>query len=486
MKRITFLATILFAFGALVAQNPTDGNWKENAGTWEKDVTPAKYKFSQQTTEQVRANIFAVSGPANPQPAITATSGEDLTDGYIAVCGGQITGSAQNEDVRAGYEIVDGKLVFTDANSIGGWKNINFYVSNEINDSPHKLKITWPVNFSTEKKYYIYSEGGGNDPQVIIPVGEYTISYTQDAGNDPFRLKMETGGATTVSYSDPTFLLFTATEPDQVTVTETVSANGTVTATQTTQLHAGDVQEYTITADANCTIASVKYNEQDVTASLVDGKYTTPEITADATLEVVFDVNWCGNSLVTIGGASGTWYKASAESSHPAFQGAELGDFSTTITLGGELQVYPNSTDNALLGYAIDGVNGTEIALPKTADEGNNSKHYGSADIDIAGLAAGTHTIAVWFQAKEGSNKWDSNSSNNYVASFTKTPATGLSNNLSERFDISVNNGMISVKGCDSFDVYSIAGQKQNTRLPLASGAYIVKANNFVQKVLVK
>ncbi len=51
---------------------------------------------------------------------------------------------------------------------------------------------------------------------------------------------------------------------------------------------------------------------------------------------------------------------------------------------------------------------------------------------------------------------------------------------------VSVSNGMISIAGVESFEVFNVAGKQMNATQPLQAGIYLVKANNLVQKVIVK
>ena len=126
---------------------------------------------------------------------------------------------------------------------------------------------------------------------------------------------------------------------------------------------------------------------------------------------------WCGNSYITV---NGTWYTASNSYQQPAgyFHNKNLGAL-TTLTLGGELQVYPSNNTAGYLYYKIDSGSEKSISLPNTGNYGNNSKHSGSGTVDLSGLAPGSHTIAVWF--KHGSD-YDSNNSANYKATFTIDP----------------------------------------------------------------
>ena len=71
------------------------------------------------------------------------------------------------------------------------------------------------------------------------------------------------------------------------------------------------------------------------------------------------------------------------------------------------------------------------------------------------------------------------------VAIYNYSIATGL-NNAANKQIVRVNNGIVTVDGVDKFEVYSVTGQKQNTKTPLKSGVYIVKINDYTQKVIVK
>ena len=123
---------------------------------------------------------------------------------------------------------------------------------------------------------------------------------------------------------------------------------------------------------------------------------------------------WCGNSFITV---NGLWCTGSNSYVHDGgkFDGKDLGTL-TALELGGELQVWPGSTTAASLCYKIDEGEVYTISLPKTGNEGENSKHAGSATVDLSTLAAGEHTLAVWFNHGED---YDNNGGKNFVATFT-------------------------------------------------------------------
>ena len=141
---------------------------------------------------------------------------------------------------------------------------------------------------------------------------------------------------------------------------------------------------------------------------------------------------WCGNSFITV---NGLWCTGSNSYVHDGgkFDGKDLGTL-TALELGGELQVWPSSEEAATMYYSIDNAEPVAISLPKTGMDGENSKHSGSATVDLSALAAGEHTLAVWFN--HGSD-WDSNNSNNFVATFTTEATTPEAETITETYTLS-------------------------------------------------
>ena len=141
---------------------------------------------------------------------------------------------------------------------------------------------------------------------------------------------------------------------------------------------------------------------------------------------------WCGNSFITV---NGLWCTGSNSYVHDGgkFDGKDLGTL-TALELGGELQVWPSSEEAATMYYSIDNAKAVAISLPKTGMDGENSKHSGSATVDLSALATGEHTLAVWFN--HGSD-WDSNNSNNFVATFTTEATTPEAETITETYTLS-------------------------------------------------
>ncbi len=143
---------------------------------------------------------------------------------------------------------------------------------------------------------------------------------------------------------------------------------------------------------------------------------------------------WIGKSFIV---ANGTWYNASGTGQTAgAFHNKNLGSI-TSLTLGGEIQTYGQSDgakNPAKMHYQISGKNAAYITLYWFKYQDNNNffhsnsngstssnNTFASKTIDISSLNPGDYTLSVWFEQPDG-GQWDSNNSNNYVASFTIDP----------------------------------------------------------------
>jgi hypothetical protein len=88
MKTITFY--LLLVLMLVAGASASASNWQWDGQKWVKDITPSILKFTNYQTTDMQSEIFPVLGGANPNPAITTSSGHNLSDGYFAVSGGQI------------------------------------------------------------------------------------------------------------------------------------------------------------------------------------------------------------------------------------------------------------------------------------------------------------------------------------------------------------------------------------------------------------
>jgi len=203
---------------------------------------------------------------------------------------------------------------------------------------------------------------------------------------------------------------------------------------------------------------------------------------------------WCGDSYMTL---NGTWYTGSNSYVQAAgyFQNANLGTFNksttTSITLGGELQVYPSTETAVTMYYSFNGFSFNSFSLPKTGISGNNSKHYGEKSINITGFSPGTYSIWVYFQIGD---VYDSNNSANFKANFTITDTPAGIDNLESTLKLSGSNGTVKAifDGEAQVELYTMTGQlvrsakvtNEFTQL-VNSGAYLIRINGKAHKILV-
>lgn len=139
--------------------------------------------------------------------------------------------------------------------------------------------------------------------------------------------------------------------------------------------------------------------------------------------------SWIGNSYIVV---NGIWYNADGTGQSNNFDGYNLGHL-TSLTLGGEVQTYGQSDgyeNSATMGYQISGQSESSMTLYWYQYEENNnwfhsasgkSSDFAANTIDISGLTPGEYTLSVWFYQADG-GVYDSNSSNNYVATFYIDP----------------------------------------------------------------
>ena len=99
------------------------------------------------------------------------------------------------------------------------------------------------------------------------------------------------------------------------------------------------------------------------------------------------------------------------------------------------------------------------------------------ADMDPLHAAADGINILNWLDYAGSASAW--------VFEFAGE-TTGVKNVFPTENKIRTANNMITIDGIDNFDVYSATGQKQNHKARLATGVYIVRFNNYVQKVVLK
>jgi hypothetical protein len=150
---------------------------------------------------------------------------------------------------------------------------------------------------------------------------------------------------------------------------------------------------------------------------------------------------WIGGSYIYANG----WYKGDGESYNDwtpaAFDGADLGRISGSIAFGGQCQTYPMSKAageehpaRACWNVVSDGSvvmhgsctlswydwNVTGTARNNWFESRGDGGTWQTADIDASGLADGSYSLEVWFEADGADGTvYDNNGGANYVATFT-------------------------------------------------------------------
>jgi hypothetical protein len=321
MKKITIL-TVMVAMITLSA-NTNATNWAYNAGTslWVKNITPEMFQFNNLTTAAVQSSIYVSLGGSNPSPSIKTTTGQDLSNGYFAVSGGQIANQTTHPAlVKQGFVITsspdvigtagllriagnsstvtDGKLGLT------GYISLSWYIPTKYNRAAYNFVISDSIytTASAALSLTTYNEAdtrvaAGTDYSTVsaTAAGWSFLTLTQIPAFTPFRIKLGLPNlaANNAYIKTPRFELTSVSEPTVRTITKTVNFKGSVTVAYPL-VRDQDVQIFTITPDAGQTLISTTYNASTVTP--VDNgngtyTYTTPLLTADGTIEVTFSNN---------------------------------------------------------------------------------------------------------------------------------------------------------------------------------------------------
>ncbi len=412
---------------------------------------------------------------ANPKPGHVFVKWNDGTNDYTTLSY-TYTGT---EDVTftatfAKFETGEGG-VLTPAN-VDELKNKYFYIQSGANG----LAADW--NAGDTRNNVLYAAVALDEDNNVVNVAKLKHAPLSTIENNDYAIWFIEGGRLKNKGSK---LYMTASHSQDAT-----GENFAIEAV-------GNNNQYEIKTGGNSYTCAWQNNTADRLSTQGENSATAWYFVYDSEI----NLQWIGNSYITIAGKDngGTWYKGSATAGeHENFNEKDLGNQEKEIVLGGEIQAYHPVTDGISMGYKVlDGadpatanvvVEESYVALPKIGDQDNNSKHYAETSIDISGdelVVGNKYYLHVWFKGEEGAVlQWDSNMSNDYVATFTKK-TTGVDDILLEN-GISVNNGIITVKGVDNFEVFSLAGQQVNAKQKLQAGIYIVKVKGAARKVIVK
>lgn len=373
-NKLIYALTIIFT---LSSAHTFASNWQYNSTTskWEKNITPSVLNFSTMTTNSVRSIVMPLPGGANPNPAITNSTGENLSNGFFAVTGGQVVASDVTDptNVRKAFSIADTSLVapntlrfaqstapVTDdkAGKFLGYANINWYIPSVYNYTNYnilfKSRIYNPGTFNLQM--LVYDMGGGQlgTTQTFATKGWHTSTFEQTA-NRPYRFKMSipnTAGLFAY-YETPELIITSVSEPAVRTISVTKAGNGNVNAA-TEIVRDQDTQTFTFTPATDESLVSVTYNDNTVTVTdNTDGtfSFTTPLLNEDANLHAVF-------SGATTGAAKNQneKIKCSASNGEILIQGLELGQNIVLYNVSGQKIVDTQSRNSDMTIKAKSGV----------------------------------------------------------------------------------------------------------------------------------
>ncbi|MDB2310581.1 PEP-CTERM sorting domain-containing protein [Opitutales bacterium] len=144
----------------------------------------------------------------------------------------------------------------------------------------------------------------------------------------------------------------------------------------------------------------------------------------------------------TSAGVDPSWYDLNGNAQPDDFQGADLGDFTTNLWLGGQTGFWSNNegVSYITMNYSITGdatASGSisyafqSFSSPNdqwgTDINGDNASDASLDLINVHSLAPGDYNLAVWVEGKPNSSAsvYDSNSGSNYNASFSVVPEPG-------------------------------------------------------------
>ncbi len=109
---------------------------------------------------------------------------------------------------------------------------------------------------------------------------------------------------------------------------------------------------------------------------------------------------------------------------------------------------------------------------------GRDDNENGGAENNPLHAEKSTQCVVSWTDTSTGSF-W-------YIEFVNEGKLTDVKNLKASKYNVYVENYNIVVEGATNFVVYNINGQQINNDMPLQPGIYIVKVNDYVQKVIVK
>ena len=262
------------------------------------------------------------------------------------------------------------------------------------------------------------------------------INFTPDNGYRIKSVKVNSSDVTSnvannqyilSSVDNNTFLevAFEAIPPTTYTLSITATGNGSVTyngtsvrgKTSTFTVTEGTSATISFTSDNGNRIKSVKVNNTDVTSSISNNSYTISSITADTSVEVVFEATPTYTLKITsTGNGSATYIRTSVRNETKTF----------SVEEGESVSIYITSDT----GYRIKSVkaNGTDVISSKPTSTYytiNNINNNVSVEIEFEVIPPTTYTLSITATGN-GSVNYNGSSVREETKTFTVDKGTNI------------------------------------------------------------
>ena len=262
------------------------------------------------------------------------------------------------------------------------------------------------ISFSPDSDYRIKSvKVNDTDVTSILSNNSYTISSI--TGDTSVEVEFEAIPPTTYTLS------ITATGSGSVTYNGTSVRGKTSTFTVTE----GTSATISFTSDNGNRIKSVKVNNTDVTSSISNNSYTISSITADTSVEVVFEATPTYTLKITsTGNGSATYIRTSVRNETKTF----------SVEEGESVSIYITSDT----GYRIKSVkaNGTDVISSKPTSTYytiNNINNNVSVEIEFEVIPPTTYTLSITATGN-GSVNYNGSSVREETKTFTVDKGTNI------------------------------------------------------------
>lgn len=384
--------------------------------------------------------------------------------------------------------------------NFNSWNNNDAaYKMTEIGTSGvYKLEKTLPAGNYEYKVFYTgtWNGPGSGDNRIFSLTEEKTVKFYA-----------KENGSTIYFFCDAQQLyVIGSTVGGWDTGHMKLMTNSAADATYAGDVVTGEFKIVSLDKNGNIVWDDITPSNQSVSSS---GNYTIKldfeTFTVSATLngEPVPSLQTLSNSYIFVGQDpnTATWYNGSATYQSEKFNGKNLGSITSTLYIGGEITTTPVMDGVTVkMYYQIDDLDVKEITIPRDSNDGTTSTKWkcteGTNVFSGYTLSKGnTYSLKVWFYATDGSVElWDSNLSQNYVATFTYDIGTKL---VSPQEDILIQCDQQQIKvnfeGNAQIKLYSVTGQLLTSKnceneftQQVKPGVYLLQLNGKSHKIVVR